>query len=104
MDSLLSLPSSKSKSGKARKVIFLCISWGERETHGRTRFCFLKTMWYYRGNVVYLPTKEKEEDDPRVFSAPGHAYGAPRAFPPPREGKAEIERLARPLLLLWPSK
>ena len=39
--------------------------------------------------------KEKEEDDPRVFSAPGHAYGSPRNFPPPREGKAETERLKR---------
>jgi hypothetical protein len=52
-------------------------------------------VWYHRGNVVYIQSqKEKEKNHSRLFSAPGNAYGPPRAFPPPREREKEISSLA----------
>jgi hypothetical protein len=61
---------------------------------GCMSFCFLKTMCYYRGNVVHLPAKKEEaKNHSRFFGSPGYAYGPTRYFPSPRKRTEEISRL-----------
>jgi hypothetical protein len=95
VNSLLSLPNNKSKSLKNKKVPFLWITWGELLSAPCATFCFLKMVWYYRGNVVYLQSKEKEaKNHSRFFSAPGYAYGPACPFPSQGKGQEEIGCLA----------
>jgi len=64
---------------------------GRAQNNTYAPFCFFKTVWYYRGNVVYIQPKEKEaQNNPWVFGAPGHPYGSPCPFPPSREREEEI--------------
>jgi ribonuclease P protein component len=58
-------------------------------------------MWYYRGNVVHVPAKEKKEKNhPWIFGAPSHSYGPARPFPPESKGPEETCRLAT-ILDFW---
>jgi hypothetical protein len=63
--------------------------WG-----GKILFCFLEMMWYYRGNVVHIQSKEKEaQNHSWFFGTPGHSYGPSRPFSPQGKGKEETRRL-----------
>jgi len=96
VDSLLSLPGNKSKARERQKSSFPGDYMGRAGKRHGVMFCFLKTMWYHRGNVVHIqPQEEKTKDNSRLFGPPGNAYRPPRSFPSPREGKEEISRIKR---------
>jgi ribonuclease P protein component len=58
-------------------------------------------VWYYRGNVIHLqPKKEKAQNHPWFFGAPGNADRPTRPFPPTRERPAEIGRLKEGIMRL----
>jgi hypothetical protein len=79
---------------KIEKVIFLGITGGERFTMPPALFCFLKTVWYHRGNVIHLQPKEKKAQNHPWFSrAPGNADRPTCPFSSSRKRPPEIGRL-----------